>query len=104
MLRFRYTTYMGEYHPAERKVVVEFAPEDLPLTDRQQLKLKKIAGPRYNPETGIVKINCEMFDHQAQNKRYLGELVNKLIAESKVRIPLALELWFPQNHFCEKKK
>ncbi len=25
-LRFRYTTYMGEFHPAERKVVVEFSP------------------------------------------------------------------------------
>ncbi|KAL1835775.1 hypothetical protein VTJ49DRAFT_6086 [Mycothermus thermophilus] len=47
VLRFRYTTYMGEFHPADRKVVVEFCPEDLPgLTEAQVLKLKKLAGSR----------------------------------------------------------
>jgi len=82
-LRFRYTTYMGEFHPAERKVVVEFCPADLGLTDAQQLKLKKLAGPRYNPEKDVVKMSCESYEHQAQNKRYLGDLVNRLIAEAK---------------------
>jgi small subunit ribosomal protein S35 len=83
---------MGEFHPADRKVVVEFCPKDLPLTERQQLKLKKIAGARYNPEKDIIKISCERFEHQAQNKRYLGDLVDKMIATAKVGIggPLAL--------------
>ncbi len=85
-LRFRYTSYMGEFHPAERKVVVEFCPSDLELSEIQQLKLKKLVGPRYNPETGIVRMSCEMFEHQAQNKRYLGDLVEKLIVEAKVFI------------------
>ncbi|KAH8887752.1 mitochondrial ribosomal protein [Thozetella sp. PMI_491] len=82
-LRFRYTTYMGEFHPAERKVVVEFCPRDLNLTDAQQLKLKKLAGARYNPGKDIVHMSSDMFDNQAQNKRYLGDLVQKLMAEAK---------------------
>lgn len=82
-LRFRYTSYMGEFHPAEKKVVVEFCPADLDLTTVQQNKLKKLAGVRYNPEKEIVRISCEMFEHQAQNKRYLGDLVDTLIVEAK---------------------
>jgi len=84
ILRFRYTTYMGEFHPADRKVVVEFCPEDLTdLTEVQVLKLKKLAGPRYNPEKDIIKMSCEQFEHQAQNKRYLGDLIEKMIATAK---------------------
>lgn len=83
-LRFRYTTYMGESHPAEKKVVVEFCPADIPgLSAAQQLKLKKLAGVRYNPETEIIKLACESFDTQAQNKRYLGDLVDSLVTEAK---------------------
>lgn len=74
---------MGEFHPAEKKVVVEFCPADLDLTPVQQDKLKKLAGARYNPEKEIVRISCEQFEHQAQNKRYLGDLVNKLVAEAR---------------------
>ncbi|KAI1335429.1 mitochondrial ribosomal subunit protein-domain-containing protein [Xylariaceae sp. FL0016] len=82
-LRFRYTSYMGEFHPAESKVVVEFSPRDMPLNEAQQLKLKKLLGPRYNPETEIAKMSCEQFEHQAQNKRYLADLVNSLVAQAK---------------------
>ncbi|KAK3402101.1 mitochondrial ribosomal protein [Sordaria brevicollis] len=84
ILRFRYTTYMGEFHPADRKVVVEFCPKDLrDLTEVQQRKLMKLAGPRYNPEKDIIKMSCEKFEHQAQNKRYLGDLIDKMIAAAK---------------------
>ncbi|KAI1121497.1 mitochondrial ribosomal subunit protein-domain-containing protein [Nemania abortiva] len=82
-LRFRYTSYMGEFHPAEKKVVVEFSPRDLPLDEAQQQKLRKLLGVRWNPETDIAKMSCELFEHQAQNKRYLGDLVNKLVAQAK---------------------
>ncbi|KAG8427982.1 37S ribosomal protein S24, mitochondrial [Metarhizium acridum] len=83
VLRWRYTTYMGESHPAERKVVVQFAPDDLKLTPVQTAKLKKLVGPRYNPETELVKMSCESYEHQAQNKRYLTGLVDDLIAAAK---------------------
>ncbi|KAK4214642.1 mitochondrial ribosomal subunit protein-domain-containing protein [Rhypophila decipiens] len=83
-LRFRYTTYMGEFHPADRKVVVEFSPKDVPeLSEAQQLKLMKLAGPRYNPEKGLIKMSSDRFEHQAQNKRYLGDLVQKMITAAK---------------------
>lgn len=77
---------MGEEHPAEKKVVVEFCPGDIPkLTPVQKDKLKKLAGVRYNPETEIIKLSSEMFESQAQNKRYLGDLVDSLVREAKVR-------------------
>jgi hypothetical protein len=84
VLRFRYTTYFGEEHPASSKVVVEWSPEDIPkLTQIQKNKLIKLAGVRYNPETKVIKISCESFETQAQNKRYLGDLVEMLIKEAK---------------------
>ena len=84
VLRWRYTTYMGEAHPAARKVVVTFNPFDLPdMTDAQTQKLLKLAGPRYNPTKRQVKISCESFETPAQNKRYLADTVNNLVAEAK---------------------
>ncbi|RMJ23441.1 37S ribosomal protein Rsm24 [Aspergillus sp. HF37] len=86
VLRFRYTTYMGEHHPAEPKVVVELSSKDLTpkhLSEQQRQTFLKLAGPRYNPETDIVRMSCEKFPVRAQNKRYLGDLVNTLIKEAK---------------------
>lgn len=75
---------MGEDHPAGKKIVVEFSTADLPdLTPTQRVKLVKLAGPRYNPETDVVKMSCEMFETPAQNKRYLGDLVDELLAEAR---------------------
>lgn len=86
-LRFRYTTYMGESHPAARKVVVEFTSQDLmrsvSLTEPQRLKLTKLLGPRYNPHNDTARMSCERFDHAAQNKRYLGDLIGSLITTAK---------------------
>jgi len=84
-LRFRYTTYMGESHPAEKKVVLEFCPRDMPdLTEIQMDKLRKLVGPRWNPETDIVKMSCESHPTQVQNKRHLGDLVDNLLREARV--------------------
>lgn len=75
---------MGETHPAANKVVLEFCTRDLPkLTEAQRIKLVKLVGVRYNPEKDLVKMSCEMFETQAQNKRYLGDLVDTLMAEAK---------------------
>ncbi|QPC77378.1 hypothetical protein HYE68_008130 [Fusarium pseudograminearum] len=83
VLRWRYTSYMGESHPAEKKVVVQFAPDDLKLTPVQTDKLKKLAGSRYNPETEIIKMSSDSFEHQAQNKRYLSNLIDDLVTAAK---------------------
>ncbi|KAF1940330.1 hypothetical protein EJ02DRAFT_513242 [Clathrospora elynae] len=85
--RFRYTSYLGESHPATNKVVVEFSPSDLStthsLTPVQVSKMIKLAGPRYNPSTSIIKLSCEQFDTQSQNKRFLGETITGLIKEAQ---------------------
>ena len=75
---------MGESHPASRKVVVEFSPPDISsLNPQQQLKLKKLVGARYNPDKNIIKMSCEKFETPAQNKRYLGDLIETLVKEAQ---------------------
>ncbi|KAL2857916.1 mitochondrial ribosomal subunit protein-domain-containing protein [Aspergillus pseudoustus] len=86
LLRFRYTTYLGESHPAENKVVVELSSRDLVpnyLSKEQRQTFLKLVGPRFNPDTDIVRMSCEKFTTRAQNKRYLGDLVNNLLKEAK---------------------
>lgn len=53
------------------------------LSPVQRDKLIKLAGPRYNPDTDIIKMSCEDFDTQAQNKRFLGETIHRLLEEAK---------------------
>jgi len=86
-LRFRYTTYMGESHPAQKKVVLEFTTKEIAaasgLSEQQRIKLVKLIGVRYNPDKDLVRMSCEQFENQAQNKRYLGDLVQKLVTEAQ---------------------
>ncbi|OJD09614.1 hypothetical protein ACJ73_10185 [Blastomyces percursus] len=77
---------MGETHPAETKVVVEFCSKDLVpnyLTEEQRITLLKLAGPRYNPDQDLIRMSAEKFPTRAQNKRYLGDIVDSLIKEAK---------------------
>lgn len=103
-LRFRYTSYLGEKHPAEKKVVVEFCPKDMPLQEKEMVKLTKLLGPRYNPETEIAKISCEMYENQAQNKRYLGDLVDKLLEEARDTTDTFEDVPLDTRHHIFKKK
>lgn len=77
---------MGEQHPAEHKVVVELSSKDLVpkhLTEQQRQTFLKLVGPRYNPDTDIVRMSCEKFSARAQNKRYLGDTIKNLVKEAK---------------------
>lgn len=77
---------MGEQHPAEPKVVVELASQDLTptyLTEAQRQTFLKLAGTRYNPQTDIIRMSSEKFGSRAQNKRYLADVVNSMIKEAK---------------------
>ncbi|KAI9823199.1 MAG: 37S ribosomal protein S24, mitochondrial [Thelocarpon impressellum] len=104
-LRFRYTTYMGEQHPAEKKIVLEFCTRDLPdLNETQRSKLVKLVGVRYNPDSDIVKMSCEMFDTQAQNKRYLGDLVDTLVREAKDERDTFADVPFDFRHHKPKRQ
>jgi len=96
---------MGETHPAQKKIVLEFCTRDLPsLSEPQRIKLIKVVGPRYNPETDIVKMSSEMFETQAQNKRYLGDLVDTLIAEAKDETDMFEDLPLDFRHHRFKSK
>jgi small subunit ribosomal protein S35 len=75
---------MGDFHQSEAKVVLEFSPDDMPLDDAQKTKLRKLAGPRWNPERDIVHMSCESYENQAQNKRHLSDLVDKMLEAARV--------------------
>lgn len=100
--RFRYTSYLGESHPATNKVVVEFSANDLALAPLQRDKLIKLAGVRFNPSSEIIKMSCEAFDTQAQNKRFLGETISKLITEAKDMTDTFEDVPFDFRHHKEK--
>lgn len=104
VLRWRYTSYMGESHPAEKKVVVQFSPEDLKLTAVQTNKLKKLVGARYNPSTGLVKMSCESYEHQAQNKAYLQKLVDDIITSAKDSKDTFEDIPLDTRHHTSKTK
>lgn len=98
---------MGEQHPAEHKVVVELSSKDLVpkhLTEQQRLTFLKLVGPRYNPDTDIIRMSCEKFSARAQNKRYLGDTIKNLIKEAKegdsfADVPLDLRHHKPKVHY-----
>ena len=53
------------------------------LSQVQRDKLIKLCGARYNPSTQLVRLSCDSFPSQAQNKRYLADRINKLLTEAR---------------------
>ena len=98
---------MGETHPAENKVVVEFSTKDLAkssqLTEPQRIKLIKLAGVRYNPDSDIIRMSSEKYEYAAQNKRYLGDLVQKLVKESTNADDMLEDIPLDYRHHTPKK-
>lgn len=63
---------------------MDFTPSAVPdLTAQQSIKLIKLLGVRYNPSKDRAKMSCEMFPTAAQNKRWLGDTLDKLLAEAR---------------------
>lgn len=103
-LRFRYTTYMGEQHPAENKVVLEFCVLDIPdLTEIQRDKLRKLAGTRWKPNEDVIKMSCESYETQAQNKRYLGTVLESLLREARDHKDTMQDIPLYTKHHSSKK-
>jgi small subunit ribosomal protein S35 len=67
-------------------------------------KLIKLAGVRYNPETGVIKMSCENFEAPAQNKRYLGDTINRLVTEARSADELFEDVPLDFRHSKGKKK
>lgn len=86
-LTVRYTNYVGESHPAEKKVTItadfdEFVKE-AKLNDVEQHKLKLLLGKRYNPIKNQIHMSLERFKYPTQNFKYLLVICEKLINEAK---------------------
>jgi len=89
VLRFRYTSYLGENHPAAKKVVLTASVKKLrralegkrphPVDDGWEHKFKLLCGTRYNPETDMIHMSCEQFPYPAQNKRWLSDKIDQMI-------------------------
>ncbi|KAF2861312.1 hypothetical protein K470DRAFT_202784, partial [Piedraia hortae CBS 480.64] len=103
-LRWRYTTYMGEAHPGAAKVVVEFRPDELPGLNKDELHaLLLIAAQRYNPVKGVIKMSSDTYPEAAQNKRYLGDTIGKLIAEAKANAEKFKDMPLDTRHVRKPK-
>ncbi|KAF9419446.1 37S ribosomal protein S24, mitochondrial [Entomortierella beljakovae] len=84
ILRFRTSTYIGEpNHPAAPKVVLSVKVKSLPLTNPELHKFLLLAGSRYEPVSGEVKMSCEQFKDRSQNFKWLSDTLDKLVAEAK---------------------
>lgn len=110
-LRWRYTTYFGESHPASRKVVVTFKVKKIAgLTEKQQEKLRKLAGSRYrlhDKASGwddVIRMSCESFETQAQNKRFLGDTIEKLVKEAKDETDMFEDVPLDLRHVKKEKQ
>ncbi|KAH8552942.1 mitochondrial ribosomal subunit protein-domain-containing protein [Umbelopsis sp. PMI_123] len=104
ILRFKTQNYMGEPHPVESKCVLNVKVDLLGLTDQERHKLLVLSGPRYNPETGELTLSSEKFPYVKQNKKYLSDLLDKLIVESKDTSDTFADIPLDTRHVKSKKK
>jgi hypothetical protein len=58
---------------------------DLQLTSEQRHKLLLLAGPRYHVDTDELIMSSEKFPKGNQNKKYVGDLLQSLLKEVKVK-------------------
>jgi len=83
ILCFKNSYYIGEPSPIQNKVVltIGFYLMKALLTQKQLHKFVVLCGPRFN---GIeFKFSCDKFPHANQNKKYLSDLLDKLLEEAK---------------------
>ncbi|KAG2200374.1 mitochondrial ribosomal subunit protein-domain-containing protein [Mucor mucedo] len=83
ILRIKSHTYVGEGHPVEKKAVLNVKVSDLKLSATEKHKFLLLSGPRYNVNTEELVMSSERFPHRKQNKKYLLDVLNKLIVEAK---------------------
>lgn len=82
-ITYRYTSYLGEDHPNSKKVVVSVYTKDLGLGTKELHKFRLLARTRYDHQSDLFKMSSDKFESAAQNARYLHDILQRLIAESK---------------------
>ncbi|CAG8449180.1 16600_t:CDS:2 [Acaulospora morrowiae] len=84
ILLFKRSYYIGEEHPLQNKAVLAVKLSDLSLTPEQGHKFKLLCSTRFDGDD-TFKFSCEKFPHLAQNKKYLRDLIDRLLEAAKAR-------------------
>ncbi|CAG8438228.1 17230_t:CDS:2 [Funneliformis caledonium] len=104
ILCFKNSYYVGESSPLQNKVVltIKFCDIKALLTPKQLHKFVILCGPRFN---GVeFKFSCDKFPHINQNKKYLSDLVDKLLEESKNEEDMFEDIPMDTRHIEKKSK
>lgn len=84
LVRMRLDT-TGMPNPVNRKVVCKVYLRELQeqrgLTDAALQHIALVAGPRYNPKTGLLRISSEVYPKREENRIHIMDLINNLVAE-----------------------
>ncbi|KAG2181173.1 hypothetical protein INT43_008755 [Umbelopsis isabellina] len=104
ILRFKTHNYMGEPHPVESKCVLNVKVEHLGLNASERHKLLVLSGPRYNPDNDELTLSSEKFPYVNQNKKYLSDLLDKIIAEAKDTTDNFADIPLDTRHVKSRKK
>ena len=88
-LRFRTRSYERSVLPpyveaGEHRVVVKLAVKDIPFgSEREREVFLEMVGPRYRPKTDEVQLSSEKFASRVENKRYLVDMIERLVESSR---------------------
>ncbi|CAG8513827.1 11923_t:CDS:2 [Ambispora gerdemannii] len=120
ILRFQREYLIGEKSPIKKKVKLTFSLSDLithaNLTPVQAHKFILLCGTHYNlpkwttkfnkdefPYQGELKFVCEKFPYHAQNKKYLSDLLDRLIKEAKDETDTFEDIPIDLRHIKKRK-
>ncbi|CAG8498419.1 8608_t:CDS:2 [Ambispora leptoticha] len=120
ILRFQREYLIGEKSPIKKKVKLTFSLSDLithaNLTPAQAHKFVLLCGTHYSPPKSTTKFNkdefpyrgelkfvCEKFPYHAQNKKYLSDLLDRLIKEAKEETDTFEDIPIDLRHVKKRK-
>ncbi|AWU78369.1 uncharacterized protein C5L36_0E04240 [Pichia kudriavzevii] len=95
---YKYTRFIGESHPGERKVVLSLKLKDLNLSPLAEHKFKLLSGPRYNHKTDVFLISSDNYLEPAQNASFLSTVLNDLVNEANNNPEEFAELPLDKRH------
>ncbi|RHZ79439.1 hypothetical protein Glove_146g50 [Diversispora epigaea] len=102
ILCFKRMYYVGEEHPLQNKVVMTVELNDLPLNEEEKRKFILLCGTRFDGKT--FKFSSEKFPHLTQNKKYLSDLMDRLLKEAKDKGETFKDIPIDTRHIKKKKK
>jgi small subunit ribosomal protein S35 len=99
ILRFQRIRHLGEEHPLDAKAVMTVKLDALcrvaQLDEKQRHKFILLCASHYNQATGELRFSCERFPTYNQNKRYLSDILDRVLDEVKVSMEMSNILYLP---------